>query len=92
MYVSKEEAKQMIDEAPGKIWVDSFNGVTFIHAKPKEISVDEGKRIINKASTVDYFDNDFFGHLCLDMKTEMLHNIKFPIDQLKKTNKYSEKS
>ena len=26
MYVSKEEAKKMIDEAPGMIWIDSFNG------------------------------------------------------------------
>ena len=24
MYVSKEKAKQIIDEAPGMIWVDSF--------------------------------------------------------------------
>lgn len=78
MYVSKEEAKQMIDEAPGKIWVDAFNNVTFIHTKSKEISVDEGKRIINKASNIDYLDNDFFGHLCLEMQTQMLHNIKFP--------------
>lgn len=78
MFVSKEEAKKMIDNAYGKIWIDSFNGVTFIHTKPKEISVDEGKKIINKASNIDYLDNDFFGHLCLEMKTQMLHNIKFP--------------
>lgn len=78
MYVSKEEAKKMIDAAPGKIWVDAFNNVTFIHTKPKEISVDEGKKIINNASTVDYLDNDFFGHLYLEgIQTQMLHNIKF---------------
>lgn len=85
MFVSKEEAKKMIDATPGKIWIDSFSGVTFIHAKPKEISVDEGKRIINKASTVDYFDNDFFGHLCLEMQTEMIHNIKFPLSPINRT-------
>ena len=28
MYVDKEIAKKMIDETPGKIWVDSFNGMT----------------------------------------------------------------
>ena len=78
MFVSKEKAKKMIDDAHGKIWIDSFNGVTFIHTKPKEISVDEGKKIINKASNIDYLDNDFFGHLCLEMQTQMLHNIKFP--------------
>ena len=60
MFVSKEEAKKMIDAAPGKIWIDSFSGITFIHTKPKAISRDEGKRIINKASTIDYMDNDFF--------------------------------
>ena len=38
MYISKEEAKRLIDEAPGKIWLDSFNGITFIHAKPKQIT------------------------------------------------------
>lgn len=80
MYVSKEEAKRMIDSAQGKIWIDSFSGITFIHTKPKQISVDEGKRIINKASTVDYLDNDFFGHLCLEgVQTEIIHNINFPL-------------
>lgn len=79
MYVSKEKAKQIIDEAPGMIWIDSFNGMTFIHTKPRQISVDEGKRIINKASTVDYLDNDFFGLLSLEGVQEfMVHNIKFP--------------
>lgn len=84
MYVSKEEAKKMIDAAPGKIWIDSFNDITFIHTKPKQISSDEGKKIINMANTVDYLDNDFFGHLCLDMRTEIIHNIKFPQDKNKK--------
>ena len=80
MYVSKKKAKQIIDEAPGMIWIDSFNGITFIHTKPKQISIDEGKRIINKASTVDYLDNDFFGRLCLEgVQAEMIHNINFPL-------------
>lgn len=80
MYVSKEEAKRMIDSAQGKIWIDSFNGITFIHTKPKQISADEGKRIINKASTVDYLDNDFFGYLCLEgVQAEIIHNINFPL-------------
>ena len=79
MFVDKEEAKKMIDEAPGMIWIDSFNGVTFIHTRPKQITIDEGKIIINKADTVDYQDNDFFGLLSLDGVQEfMVHNIKFP--------------
>lgn len=79
MYVSKEEAKKIIDETPGKIWIDSFNGITFIHTKPRQISVDEGKKIINKASMVDYEDNNFFGRLSLEGVHElMIHNINFP--------------
>lgn len=79
MYVSKEKAKQIIDEAPGMIWIDSFNGMTFIHTRPRQITIDEGKRIINKAAIVDYQDNDFFGLLSLEGVQEfMVHNIKFP--------------
>ena len=80
MYVSKEEAKKMSDEAPGKIWIDSFNGLTFIHTKPRQISIDEGKNMINNASTVDYQDNEIFGRLCLEGIQElMIHNINFPL-------------
>ena len=80
MYVSKEKAKQIIDEAPGMIWVDSFNGVTFIHTKPKQISLDEGKEMINKADSVNFQNNDFFGRLCLESVRELvIHNINFPI-------------
>ena len=80
MFVSKEEAKKIIDKAPGKIWIDSFNGVTFIHTKPKQISTDEGKNMINKALTVDYQNNDFFGRLCLEgVQERMIHNINFPV-------------
>lgn len=80
MYVTKEEAKKIIDKAPGKIWIDSFNNVTFIHTKPRQISVDEGKNMINSASTVDYQDNDFFGRLCLEGVQELvIHNINIPL-------------
>ena len=80
MYVSKEKAKQIIDEAPGMIWVDSFNGVTFIHTKPKQISLDEGKQMINNAANVDYQNNDFFGRICLeDVHEFMIHHINFPL-------------
>ena len=80
MFVSKEEAKKIIDEAPGKIWVDAFSNVTFIHTKSKEISVDEGKNMINNALSVDYQDNVFFGRLSLEgVQERMIHNINFPV-------------
>ena len=50
MFVSKEEAKKMIDAAPGKIWIDSFNNITFVHTVPKQIKKNEGKKIIGLAS------------------------------------------
>ena len=78
MFVSKEEAKKMIDSAPGKIWIDSFNNITFVHTIPREIKKNEGKEIIGGAKKVDYQDNDFFGLLCLEGCQEFLtHNIKF---------------
>lgn len=80
MFVSKEEAKKRIDEAPGMIWMDSFNGVTYIHTRPRCITVDEGKNMINKADTIDFMDNDFFGRLCLEgVQKEIIHNINFPL-------------
>lgn len=80
MYISKEDAKKMIDNAPGKIWVDSFNGITFIHTKPTQISKAEGCSLINLSGTIDYQDNDFFGLLSLNGIQEMMvHNIRFPI-------------
>ena len=80
MYVRKKKEKKIIDEAPGKIWIDSFNGLTFIHTKPRQISIDEGKNMINNASTVDYQDNEIFGRLCLEGIQElMIHNINFPL-------------
>ena len=79
MYVSKEKAKQIIDESPGMIWVDSFNGITFIHTRPRQITIDEGKNMINKADFVDYQDNEIFGRLCLEgiQPETTIHNINF---------------
>ena len=79
MYISKEEAKKLIDNAPGKIWVDSFNGITFIHTKPRQISKTEGCSLVSQSETINYQDNDFFGLLSLEGIQEiMIHNIRFP--------------
>ena len=80
MYVSKEEAKKIIDKAPGKIWIDTFSDITFVHTKPKMITIEEGKEILGKASTIDFQDNDFFALLSLrGVQALMTHNIQFPI-------------
>lgn len=79
MYITKEEAKKIIDKAPGMIWIDSFNRITFIHTTPRQISVDEGKKMIGKASTADYEENEIFGLILLEGVQEyMIHNIRFP--------------
>ena len=78
MFVSKEEAKKMIDSAPGKIWIDSFNNITFVHTIPREIKKNEGKEIIGRATNIGYQDNDFFSLLCLEgVQGFTTHNIKF---------------
>lgn len=80
MYVTKEEAKKIIDKTTGKIWIDSFNSITFIHTVPREITNEEGKMIICNASIIDYQDNEFFGLLSMDNRQNaMTHNIKFPL-------------
>ena len=59
MYVTKEEAKRIIDKTTGKIWIDSFNSITFIHTVPREITNEEGKMIITSEilSGKDKFKN-----------------------------------
>lgn len=80
MYVSKEEAKKMIDNAPGKIWIDTFNDITFVHTRPKVITIEEGKEILGRASAIDFQDNDFFALLSLKgVQTLITHNIQFPL-------------
>lgn len=49
MYVSKETAKKMIDEAQGLIWIDTIDTVTYVHTKPARINKIESKRIIHNA-------------------------------------------
>lgn len=43
MYVSKEKAKQIIDEAPGMIWIDSFNGMTLFIQDQDKLLLMRGK-------------------------------------------------
>ena len=60
--VSKEEAKRMIDAAPGdNVTIAIYNTSTMVHKptlrKKKRIS----KEIIELAREIGYQDNDFFG-------------------------------
>lgn len=83
MYVTKEMAKRIIDETPGDIvWIDTFDCITYVHTKPLRINKKESKRIIHKASEIDYEDNDFFSRISLmgiqGAPDTLMHNLSFP--------------
>ena len=84
MYVTKEVAKQIIDNAPyDLVWVDTFDCITYVHTKPLKINKKESKKIIHKASSLDYEDNDFFSRLSLSgvdgVPETLIHNLSFPM-------------
>lgn len=84
--VSKEEAKRMIDAAPGdNVTIVIYNTSTMVHKptlrKKKRIS----KEIIELAIEIGYQDNDFFGVIgCLsnEKEGELMKNIMFPYPML----------
>ena len=84
--VSKEEAKRMIDAAPGdNVTIVIYNTSTMVHKptlrKKKRIS----KEIIELAREIGYQDNDFFGVIgCLsnEKEGELMKNIMFPYPML----------
>lgn len=84
--VSKEEAKRMIDAAPGdSVTIAIYNSSTMVHKptlrKKKRIS----KEIIELAREIGYQDNDFFGVIgCLssEKEGELMKNIMFPYPML----------
>ena len=84
--VSKEEAKRMIDAAPGdNVTIVIYNTSTMVHKptlrKKKRIS----KEIIEFAREIGYQDNDFFGVIgCLsnEKEGELMKNIMFPYPML----------
>lgn len=83
MYVSKEVAKRLIDESPCElVWIDTIDTVTYVHTKPLRINKKDSKKIIHKASSFDYEDNDFFSRLSLmgvdGVPESLIHNLSFP--------------
>lgn len=84
MYVSKEVAKRIIDNAPyDLVWIDTVDCITYVHTKPEKINKRESKKIIYKASDIDYEDNDFFSRLSLSgvegVPESLMHNLSFPM-------------
>lgn len=79
MYISKEEAKKMIDEAPGEmLWVDKFNRISYIHTRPEKIKKEDGVRMVCKADNINCENNEIFTLLSMTGIQElMVHNIRF---------------
>lgn len=83
--VSKEKAKQLIDESPcDMVLITTVNTITFQHTRNKKVKKRNGEALINKAKEIKYQDNDFFGTLLLygvvepKINTNTIHNILFP--------------
>lgn len=84
--VSKEEAKKMIDAAPGDIvTIAIYNKSTMIHKPTLRKKKKIGKELIELAREIGYQDNDFFGIIgCLsnEKEGELMKNIMFPYPML----------
>lgn len=81
--VSKEEAKQMIDNAPGDtVIITTMDLKNFFHEKNKTKSKNEGKILIDLAKEVGYQNNDIFGMIYLEkeknIERHIVQNILFP--------------
>lgn len=70
--VSKEDAKRMIDAAPGdSVTIAIYNKSTMIHKPTLRNKKKIGKELIELAKEIGYQDNDFFGVIgCLSNEKE----------------------
>ena len=84
--VSKEEAKRMIDAAPGNsVTIAIYNTSTMVHKPSSREKKRIGKEIIELAREIGYQNNDFFGVIgCLsnEKEGEFMKNIMFPYPML----------
>lgn len=84
--VSKEEAKRMIDAAPGNsVTIAIYNTSTMVHKPSSREKKRIGKEIIELAREIGYQNNDFFGVIgCLsnEKEGEFMKNIMFPYHML----------
>lgn len=84
--VSKEEAKRMIDAAPGNsVTIAIYNTSTMVHKPSSREKKRIGKEIIELAREIGYQNNDFFGVIgCLSngKEGEFMKNIMFPYPML----------
>lgn len=61
--------------------LDILNKRTFQHFNHERIKKKNGEELINRADTIEYQDNDFFGRLSLYgvvKENDIIHNLLFP--------------
>lgn len=83
MIVSKEEAKQMIDDAPGEtVIITNMDVKNLTHYKNEKKSKETSKKLIDIANEVGYQNNNIFGIICLEKEKTIdqhkIQNILFP--------------
>lgn len=84
--VSKEEAKRMIDAAPGdSVIIAIYNTSTMVHKPTSREKKKIGKEIIELAREIGYQNNDFFGVIgcsSSEKEGEFMKNIMFSYHML----------
>lgn len=80
---SVKDAKKLFEHMDDDdiVTLTVFSKKTFKHKNPERIKKKNGEELIEKADSIEYQDNDFFGRLSLygvvDEK-DIIHNILFP--------------
>lgn len=84
MVVTKDEAKKIIDNAPGdSVVLITLNTKTYVHSVGKRIQKTNSEIFLDNAKKILYQDNDFFGTMSLygivqKEEDAIIHNLLFP--------------
>lgn len=80
---SVKDAKKLFEHMndDDMVTLTVFSKKTFKHNKPEKIRKSKGEKLIEKADSIGYQDNDIFGRLSLYgvvPENDIIHNILFP--------------
>lgn len=94
MIVSKEKAKQMIDDAPGDmVIITSMDVKSLTHYNNEKKSKERSKKLIDIAKEVGYQNNNIFGIICLEKEKTIdqhkIQNILFSQFEYKKMENFT---
>lgn len=80
---SVKDAKKLFEHMSDDdmVTLTIFSKKTFTHTQPERIKKTSGEKLIEKADSISYQDNDIFGRLSLYgvvKEKDIIHNILFP--------------